>query len=147
MSVDQTSTDPAWHQDTYGAYGGSGQSWWMGDPSIGPNGGYLDHWYQVLDTPRLQIPAGAGTYTVIFDQKDYENLCLAHNALNVRQVVYDGWDAFNIRISADGEDMEILEDAFPLIIQVIRIALDMSLTKDMEFLGGVAQKQQLQHGK
>ena len=27
VSVDQTSTEPAWHQDTYGAYGNSGQSW------------------------------------------------------------------------------------------------------------------------
>ena len=49
ISVDQTSTEPAWHTDTYGAYGESGRSWWMGDPSIGANGGYLDHWYQVLD--------------------------------------------------------------------------------------------------
>tara|TARA_B100000424_G_scaffold268607_1_gene263736 strand:- start:1247 stop:4078 length:2832 start_codon:yes stop_codon:yes gene_type:complete len=116
VSVDQTSTDPAWHQDTYGAYGGSGQSWWMGDPSIGPNGGYLDHWYQVLDTPPVQIPTGASTYTVIFDQKRaIENLCTGAQCPECEAgVVYDGWDAFNIRISADGgETWEILEDAFP----------------------------------
>ena len=34
----------------------SGRSWWMADPSIGTNGGYLDHWYQVLDTPPIDIP-------------------------------------------------------------------------------------------
>ena len=56
VSVDQTSTEPAWHTDTYGAYGGDGRSWWMGDPNIGTNGGYLDHWYQVLDTPPIDLP-------------------------------------------------------------------------------------------
>ena len=69
VSVDQTSTDPAWHTDTYGAYGGSGRSWWMADPSIGTNGGYLDHWYQVLDTPPIDIPNSTQTQTITFDQK------------------------------------------------------------------------------
>ena len=117
VSVDQTSTDPAWHQDTYGAYGGSGQSWWMGDPSIGTNGGYLDHWYQVLDTPPIQIPAGTITHSVRFDQKRaIENLCTGASCPDCETgVVYDGWDAFNVRISADGgETWEILEDAFPV---------------------------------
>ena len=117
VSVDQTSTEPAWHQDTYGAYGGSGQSWWMGDPTIGTNGGYLDHWYQVLDTPPVQIPTGTNTYTIMFDQKRaIENLCTGANCPDCEAgVVYDGWDAFNVRISADGgETWEILEDAFPV---------------------------------
>ena len=117
VSVDQTSTDPAWHQDTYGAYGGSGQSWWMGDPTIGTNGGYLDHWYQVLDTPPVSIPAGTNTYTIMFDQKRaIENLCTGASCPDCETgVVYDGWDAFNVRISADGgETWEILEDAFPV---------------------------------
>ena len=117
VSVDQTSTEPAWHQDTYGAYGNSGQSWWMGDPSIGTNGGYLDHWYQVLDTPPIQIPAGTSTYTVLFDQKRaIENLCSGASCPEcTANTPYDGWDAFNVRISADGgETWEILEDAFPV---------------------------------
>ena len=117
VSVDQTSTEPAWHQDTYGAYGNSGQSWWMGDPSIGTNGGYLDHWYQVLDTPPIQIPAGTSTYTVLFDQKRaIENLCSGASCPEcAANTPYDGWDAFNVRISADGgSTWEILEDAFPV---------------------------------
>ena len=117
VSVDQTSTEPAWHQDTYGAYGNSGQSWWMGDPTIGTNGGYLDHWYQVLDTPPIQIPAGTSTYTVLFDQKRaIENLCSGASCPEcAANTPYDGWDAFNVRISADGgSTWEILEDAFPV---------------------------------
>ena len=117
VSVDQTSTEPAWHQDTYGAYGNSGQSWWMGDSSIGTNGGYLDHWYQVLDTPPIQIPAGTSTYTVLFDQKRaIENLCSGASCPEcAANTPYDGWDAFNVRISADGgSTWEILEDAFPV---------------------------------
>ena len=117
VSVDQTSTEPAWHQDNYGAYGNSGQSWWMGDPSIGTNGGYLDHWYQVLDTPPIQIPAGTSTYTVLFDQKRaIENLCSGASCPEcTANTPYDGWDAFNVRISADGgSTWQILEDAFPV---------------------------------
>ena len=117
VSVDQTTTTPAWHTDTYGAYGGSGQSWWMGDPSIGSNGGYLDHWYQVLDTPPIQLPTGTSTYTVAFDQKRaIENLCVGASCPECTAgTLYDGWDAFNVRISADGgASWEILEDAFPI---------------------------------
>ena len=117
VSVDQTSTDPAWHTDTYGAYGNSGHSWWMADPAIGTNGGYLDHWYQVLDTPPIQIPAGTSTHTIAFAQKRaIENLCTGASCPDCSPgVVYDGWDAFNIRISSDGGGTwEILEDAFPV---------------------------------
>ena len=117
VSVDQTSTEPAWHTDTDGAYGNSGHSWWMGDPSIGTNGGYLDHWYQVLDTPPIQIPAGTSTHTIAFDQKRaIENLCTGASCPDCSPgIVYDGWDAFNIRISSDGgETWEILEDSFPV---------------------------------
>ena len=117
VSVDQTTTTPAWHTDTYGAYGGSGSSWWMGDPSIGTNGGYLDHWYQVLDTPPIQIPAGTSTYSVSFDQKRaIENLCVGASCPECEAgTLYDGWDAFNVRISGDGGvTWEVLQDAFPI---------------------------------
>ena len=117
VSVDQTTTSPAWHTDTYGAYGGSGSSWWMGDPSIGTNGGYLDHWYQVLDTPPIQLPAGTSTYSVSFDQKRaIENLCVGASCPECEAgTLYDGWDAFNVRISGDGGvTWEVLQDAFPI---------------------------------
>ena len=116
VSVDQTSTDPAWHTDTYGAYGGSGRSWWMADPSIGTNGGYLDHWYQVLDTPPIDIPNSTQTQTITFDQKRaIENLCAGTSCPECSGgVLYDGWDAFNVRISSDGgETWEILQDVQP----------------------------------
>ena len=116
VSVDQTSTEPAWHTDTYGAYGGSGRSWWMGDPNIGTNGGYLDHWYQVLDTPPIDLPNSTTTHTVSFQQKRaIENLCSGSTCPECSGgVLYDGWDAFNVRISSDGgETWEILQDAVP----------------------------------
>ena len=31
---DATATPPMWHIDTYNAYGGTGMSWWMGDPNL-----------------------------------------------------------------------------------------------------------------
>ena len=116
VSVDQTSTEPAWHTDTYGAYGGSGRSWWMGDPSIGTNGGYLDHWYQVLDTPPIDIPNSTEPQTITFDQKRaIENLCSGTSCPECSGgILYDGWDAFNVRISGDGgETWEILQDVQP----------------------------------
>ena len=116
VSVDQTSTEPAWHTDTYGAYGGSGRSWWMGDPNVGTNGGYLDHWYQVLDTPPIDLPNSTTTQTISFQQKRaIENLCVGNTCPECTGgVLYDGWDAFNVRISSDGgETWEILQDVLP----------------------------------
>ena len=116
VSVDQTSTEPAWHTDTYGAYGGSGRSWWMGDPNVGTNGGYLDHWYQVLDTPPIDLPNSTTAQTISFQQKRaIENLCVGNTCPECAGgVLYDGWDAFNVRISSDGgETWEILEDVTP----------------------------------
>jgi hypothetical protein len=52
----------------------------MGDPNIGTNGGYSDHWYQVLDTPPIDLPNSTSTLTVSFDQKRaIENLCSGTN--------------------------------------------------------------------
>ena len=119
VSVDQTSTEPAWHIDSYGAYGGSGNSWWMGDPEIGNNGGYLDHWYQVLDTPPIDLPNSTIEHTITFDQKRaIENLCSSPSCPgcpdNSSATLYDGWDAFNVRISSDGGvNWEILNDVSP----------------------------------
>src|SRR3989339_1826596 len=39
--VDLTATAATWHLDDYQAFGGTGTSWWVGDPEVGNNGGYL----------------------------------------------------------------------------------------------------------
>ena len=121
VSVDQSYSEPEWHLTSYGAHGGSGQSWRMADPSIGTNGGYEDHWYQVLDTPPIQIPAGTNINTVRFDQmRSIEELVPPDYIVNCPDDynpvgLFTGWDAFNVRISADGgETWEILEDGLPL---------------------------------
>ena len=134
VSVDETFTEPEWHTDTYGAYGQTGKSWWMGDPDVGSLGGYEDDWYQVLDTPPVTIPEGTDSYFLTFDQKRaIENLCsfVAGGGQNgedyfcpscatgdplseINDETIDGWDAFNVRISNDGgETWEILQNVTP----------------------------------
>ena len=126
VSVDETSSEPEWHTDTYGAFNGVGKSWWMGDPDVGSVGGYKDDWYQVLDTPPVTIPAGTNSYSLTFDQKraiealcvpSGGNFCPSCTGESLNQVTdqsVDGWDAFNVRISDDGGDTwEILQDVTP----------------------------------
>ncbi len=90
VSVDLTDIPGTWHPDTFQAYGGSGKSWWMGDTLIG---GYLDSWYQVLDSPEIILPAGACTLRFMMNRA-VEDPAGA-------QSPYDGWDGVNVRISAD----------------------------------------------
>ena len=126
VSVDETSSEPEWHTDTYGAFNGAGKSWWMGDPDVGSVGGYKDDWYQVLDTPPVTIPSGTNSYSLTFDQKraiealcapSGGNFCPSCTGESLNQVTdqsVDGWDAFNVRISSDGGDTwEILQDVTP----------------------------------
>tara|TARA_A100001015_G_scaffold127188_1_gene140981 strand:+ start:382 stop:3318 length:2937 start_codon:yes stop_codon:yes gene_type:complete len=126
VSVDETSSQPEWHTDTYGAYGESGRSWWMGSPDVGSVGGYEDDWYQVLDTPPVNIPAGTNSYSLTFDQKraiealcapSGGNFCPSCTGESLSQETdesIDGWDAFNVRISNDGGDTwEILQNVTP----------------------------------
>ena len=61
--------DGDWHIDTYGAYDGSGTSWWMGTSNVGNKGGYRNNWYKVLDTPPNNLPNSSTTHTLTFDQK------------------------------------------------------------------------------
>ncbi|MBN2018034.1 MAG: T9SS type A sorting domain-containing protein [Candidatus Cloacimonetes bacterium] len=105
---DATATPPVWHIDTYNAYGGSGMSWWMGDPDIEPNGGYLDHWYQVLDTPPITIPDHADNLLSFQQFRAIEALGTSGN--------FDGWDGFNVRIRLATEEYseaEVLTNCTP----------------------------------
>ena len=104
VSEDGTATPAWWHQTTAGAF--SGQSWAMNDPDIGPNGGYDDHWYQVLDSPPVTLPAAVNTIT--FQQnRNVEGTAGA-------TAPYNGWDGTNVRISADnGVTWEVLTNVSP----------------------------------
>jgi hypothetical protein len=105
-SIDETDVPGVWHTDEYNAYEGSGHSWWMGDPDIEPNGGYLDHWYQVLDTPVIPMPSSGPLTLTFYQYRAIEEPGTHEN--------FDGWDGFNIRISDDhGATWEILTDCTP----------------------------------
>jgi len=107
---DATATPPMWHIDTYNAYGGSGMSWWMGDPEVGTTGGYLDHWYQVLDTPPITLLHDAKS-VLTFEQ------FRAIEEPGGEDPPFEGWDGFNIRIRLATEDYseaEILTNCTPV---------------------------------
>ena len=93
IHYDGTLPSSMWHLDTVTPYGGTGYSWFMGDPTIGDIGGYIDHLYVVLDTPEITVPAG-GHLTFKLNW-----LCEAPGG---EPAGYDGWDGCNVRISTDG---------------------------------------------
>ena len=107
-TIDVTDPGSFWSTSEFNAYGGSGKSWRMANPEILPDGGYLDSWYQVLDTPAILLP-NSGSLTISFVQyRAIEELGTTGN--------FDGWDGFNIRIRAseqDYEEAEILTDCIP----------------------------------
>ena len=105
VSVDGTAEPAHWHQTTVGAY--SGQSWAMNDPDIGNSGGYDDHWYQVLDSPPVTLPADQVNAITFRQNRNVEDPAGATSP-------YDGWDGMNVRISSDGgSTWEVLTDASP----------------------------------
>ena len=106
---DATATPPMWHIDTYNAYGGTGMSWWMGDPTVSTNGGYLDHWYQVLDTPPILLSHDAKS-VLTFEQ------FRAIEEPGGEDPPFEGWDGFNIRIrlaTDEYADAVVLTDCTP----------------------------------
>jgi hypothetical protein len=81
----------AWQESSFDSY--DGNSYWCGDSEVG---GYLDSWIQFLDTPAFTVPAGG---TLSADMKwSIEDPAGAV----VAGTCTDGWDAANVRISADG---------------------------------------------
>ncbi|MCD4795607.1 MAG: T9SS type A sorting domain-containing protein [Candidatus Cloacimonetes bacterium] len=108
ISTDITDPGSFWFTGTFNAFGGSGKSWRMADVEIEPDGGYLDSWYQILDTPVITLP-NSGELTLTFEQyRAIEELGEYEN--------FNGWDGFNIRIRTseqDYEEAEILTDCIP----------------------------------
>ncbi len=94
-----------WHLDTWNAYGGSGQSWWMADPTLGNSGGYDDSWCEALDTDPITIN-GVNPVLTFLHRYSVESPSAYE--------VYDGWDGMNVRISVDGgSTWSILTDPMP----------------------------------
>lgn len=87
-----------WVLDDWQAY--EGQSWRCADLTLGNNGGYNNHWYQVLDTPPILLQENA---TLTFYHRYW-----AEEPQGVPDP-YDAWDGMNVRISTDsGKTWEVL---------------------------------------
>jgi hypothetical protein len=94
-SVDLTVAPAHWHIDAFQAYGGTGKSWWVGDPALK---GYGNHWYQGLDSPEIDIPATGTPILTFMQNRKVEVLSGGYPA------GYNGWDGCNVRVSTDGGD-------------------------------------------
>ncbi|RPH92651.1 T9SS C-terminal target domain-containing protein [candidate division KSB1 bacterium] len=92
--VDLTAVPGQWHLDDYQAFGGTGTSWWVGNPEINTNGGYDNEWYMVLDMPSLTLPAGTPMMR-FWHRYKVEDPSSADPP-------YNGWDGMNLRISTNG---------------------------------------------
>ncbi len=82
--------DTHWMLDTWEALGDS--SWRMADTSFGDNGGYDNHWYQVLDTRLINVADTNAVFSF------YHRFSLEDPGADPP---YDGWDGINVRISVD----------------------------------------------
>jgi len=95
-NIDETDVGAKWHLDAFNAYGGSGESWWVGDPTIGnQGGGYDNHWYQVLDTDPINLSGTTSPSFTFYHRFKVE-------APGGEPAGYNGWDGMNVRISTDG---------------------------------------------
>ena len=92
-----------WHLTNNAAltHGGSGHSWWMGDPALN---GYTNAQLIYLQTPLITVPTSGPTLTFDVNWRIED--------LDVYQE-YDGWDGANVRISTDGETWVVLQPTSP----------------------------------
>lgn len=90
--IDLTADPASWHLDNYQAFGGTGTSWWVGDPGVGDFGGYEDDWYMALDSPPITL--GDSPEMIFWHRYSCEDPEGADPP-------YNGWDGMNIRISTD----------------------------------------------
>lgn len=108
IAIDLTNPGSYWYTSLYNPFGGEGYSWRMADEEVGPNGGYLDGWYQVLDTPVIPLPS-SGNMVLTFEQFRAIEEPSSYDA-------FDGWDGFNVRIRLEDQNYEeavILTDCSP----------------------------------
>ncbi|MCK4273159.1 hypothetical protein KAX22_10920, partial [bacterium] len=87
--IDATDIPSTWHVDDFKVCSDD-SAWWSGDPSIGSQGGYLDDWWQQLDTPAI-VDISDSTF-LIYDQwlKCEPGEGSDH-----------GWDGYQVRVSTD----------------------------------------------
>ena len=107
-TIDVTDPGSFWNTSEFNAYGGSGKSWRMANPEILPDGGYLDGWYQVLDTPVISLPNSGSLNLSFIQYRAIEELGTYGD--------FDGWDGLNVRIRNSDQDYEeatILTDCTP----------------------------------
>ncbi len=76
-----------WHSERYWTGEGHRDRWVMGE-------GYFDHQYLVLDTPERTLADSNATLSFLLQ-------CRIQGTAGAT-APYDGWDAFNVRISTDG---------------------------------------------
>ena len=85
-----------WHVSENGPNQSDGEGYWCADEEVGPNGGYLDSWLQFLDTPLITISGDAQlTASLKYEIEDEAGATVGGSCT-------DGWDAANVRVSADG---------------------------------------------
>lgn len=84
----------AWGESSFDSY--DGNSYWCGVEVAPGTNGYLDSWIQFMDTPSFTVPAnGQMTADMKWSIEDPAGAVVAGTCTN-------GWDAANVRISADG---------------------------------------------
>lgn len=95
-----------WQPHGRNAFGGSGLSWWVADSNLGNNGGYANHWYDVLDTDPIAITGSNPRLT--FHHR------YAVESPGGEYPGYEGWDGMNVRISTTQDTTwQILKDPTP----------------------------------
>jgi hypothetical protein len=112
-TVDNTADLAAgyWHRDTFKAISGSYSLWW-GDPSVGPNGGYLSERIEYVDVPAIAIDAGAAPFLI------YKHLIRCEEAHGFG--IFEGWDGYNVRVDTTDVDANYFE------IEPYKVAADSS---------------------
>ncbi len=94
-----------WHLSNWQSYGGTGDSWWIADTTLGNYGGYDNRWYEVLETDPILL-TGTNPMLSFYHRYRVESPEVYQN--------YDGWDGMNVRISTDGgTSWQVLQNPSP----------------------------------